>query len=241
MHRCSFLLGIAAWLVASYATAAEIRARYALPTIGATMTVEVDDHGNSRISVNGESALITVNGVAYAIVTDTQGSYAVRQDDMLAAFNELARGMIGAGDNDLPEPDLSDGPALTDSGLETVGGRTGTRWVFGHPPPDGEPPSEVVISADSDLAPVGQVLSRQFQSSTWSQGFSVGPLGLRGEVPPEVLALIARGTIIRFGTAARLEGVEAGPVSDSLFTLPSAILTRAEFETRLRVELTRPN
>jgi hypothetical protein len=241
MRSGKIIAAIGALFVGGAASAADITARYVMPAIGnAVMTVEADDRGNSRISVNGETALIIRNGVSYVIADDSEGRFVVRREDMLAATRELARQMVGAPD---PPPEALAVPprlpAPTEAGTEIVAGRPGTRWII----LPGDPPQaeamDVVLSADPELAPIGRALAVQFDESAFGVGAGVGPLGLTGDVPPPVKALFGRGTILRYGQMARLESVAAAPIAESAFTLPAEPLTRADFAARLNRFLTR--
>lgn len=241
MRGKAIIAAIGALLIGGAASAADITARYVLPAIGnAVMIVEADDHGNSRISVDDETAVITTNGVAYVVGDDSEGRFVVRREDMMAVVRELARQMVGA-PNLPPEPSaaLSRLPAPTEAGTEIVAGRPGTRWIIQpDAPPEGDV-MDVVLSADPELAPIGRALAAQFDESSSGVGAGVGPLGLTGNVPPPVKALLGRGTILRYGRMARLESIAMGPIADSAFTLPAAPLSRADFAARLNRALTR--
>jgi co-chaperonin GroES (HSP10) len=241
MRSTKIIAAIGALFIGNAASAADITARYVMPAIGnAVMIVEADDHGNSRISVDDGTAVITTNGVAYVISTDGEGRFVVRREDMMAAVRELARQAVGAPDLP-PEPSaaLARLPAPTEAGPEIVAGRPGTRWIIEPDAPPQADVMDVVLSADPELAPIGRALAAQFDESASGVGTAVGSLGLRGDVPPLVKALLGRGTILRYGQMARLESVAVGPIADSAFTLPAAPLTRAEFAARVNRFLTR--
>lgn len=242
MRSKAILAAIGALFLSRAASATDITARYVLPSIGnAIMTVEADDHGNSRISVDGEPAVITTNGISYLLMEDSQGRYVVRREDMLAVANEIARAMIGGAP--IPEgaePRIDFDPPAR-AGTETVAGRTGTTWVIlGGAGSDGER-VDLVVSADPDLAPIGRALALQFRESSISVGAGVGPLGLSGELPRALLAILERGAILRYGNMARLQGVDTRSIPASTFALPAAPMTREQLAARVRSELMRPN
>jgi hypothetical protein len=236
MAAKALLALLCALLFGGTAAAADITARYILPEIGdLVMTVEADDHGNSRISVDGQPGVITTGGIAYFVTTDEAGPVVVRRDDALAAMNALAREMTGAPElpGSAPADPVMPGP--TDGGGETVAGRAGRRWILlSGDPPRGADVMDVVLSDDPELAPIGRALAALFTEDTLGVGGSVGPGGLTGNVTPPALALIRRGTILRFSGMARLESVTRAPIPPSAFALPAPPMTFADFAKRLR-------
>lgn len=241
MAARTFLALIGLLLFGGRAAAADVTARYVMPAIGdVVMTVEADDHGNSRISVAGQPAIVTTRGVAYAIIPDGDGTVVVRREDMRAVVRALTLEAVGAPEWPSRSPAArSPLPAPAAAGTETVAGRKGQRWIMlpGDPLDAGN--GDVVLSADPDLAPIGRALAAQFEEADAGIGVGVGPLGLTGNVPPSVKALVGRGTILRYAQMVRLESAGRAPIPASAFTLPAAPMTRAAFEMWLRRELAR--
>jgi stage V sporulation protein SpoVS len=238
MRSKAIIAAIGALLVGGAAKAADITARYVMPSIGnAVMTVQADDRGNSRISVDDESAVITTNGVSYVLMADRQGTLVVRREDMLAVQREVARTLVGAAPiPERAEPRVDFSPP-TEAGIETVAGRTGTIWVVLRADGPEADRMDLVVGADPDLAPIGRALARQFRESTFVVGAGVDSLGLAGELPRAALSIVERGTILRYGDMARLQSVDTSPIPASAFTLPAAPLTREQFAARVRRQM----
>ncbi len=232
---------LCALLFGGTAAAADITARYVLPTIGnAVMTVEADGRGNSRISMDGRQGMVTTGGVSYFIMADDDGLVVVKRDDALAVMTALAREMVGGPDvpeGALPSPS---GPAPTEAGNETVAGQPGRRWILVTDARSDKTGADVVLSEEPVLAPIGQALAIQFNIDPLATGFSVGPGGLSIMGSPATIALLRSGTLQRYGEAARLENVSRAPIPPSAFALPAAPMTRAAYARRLREGLLPP-
>ena len=237
-----FLVGALCW--GGTAAAADITARYVLPTVNnAVMTIQADDHGNSRTSLDGNNALVVTAGVAYFVMTDEEGLVVVRRADMMAVMADAAREMTGA--PDVPAgamPELPD-PSPTAAGSETVAGFPGRRWSVAPDRPGDPGDTTAVLSDDPGLAPIGRAVAVQFEAFEFGlgTGYSVGPGGLIIYGSPAALALLRSGTLLRYGNVARLDSVSRAPIPASTFALPGSPLTRVEFAARLRRMLTRRN
>jgi hypothetical protein len=223
--------------------AADMTARYSYAPGGpVVMTVEVNDRGDSRISGGSRMAAITVDGVAWVATGDLDGVYAVRRDDMFAAMEEVAQAMARATlppeFANLPPPseDETSGYRAVERGTITIAGRSGTRWLLAsrvpRPRDSMEPEWVFVVSDDPQLAPIGRAIARQFRLER--RGFSMSPAGgeFGGALPPEMLAVVQRGTLIGIDGQLYLRSVETAPVPPSAFTLPPTLLTREQFKVR---------
>jgi hypothetical protein len=214
------------------ARAADITARYVLPTYGnAVMTIEADGQGNSRIRVDGETGVVITGGIAYFVTTDEDGLVVVRRDDALAAIDEMMRG----GPQFPVEPVALRAGGPADDGLEPIAGHPGRRWILSGPAPRSGFVATLVLSDDRELAPVGRAMAMLAVESPYVGGM-VGGTGLTVQGPPEVMALIRRGTILRFTHLARLESVSRAPIPPSAFVLPAPPMTRAEYLQRRQRE-----
>jgi hypothetical protein len=230
--RPVWLLGIVAILSASPA-AADITARYASPINNAvTITVEVNDRGDSRVSMGNQMAFLTVGGVAYVLGSDLSGVYAVTEEDWIAVQTANMRAALPADFGKSPELPAYE---VIEGGTETVADRTGKVWwlrVKGEPTPTaGARPSgfDFVVNGDPDLAPVGRALARQM-------GASSAMMGAITEVARDFVMgndeIFAKGTVIRMSRVMRLDSVDTNPVPASAFALPATVLTREQFAAR---------
>src|SRR3954452_13751493 len=71
-------------LLAAAPATADVTARYVNPGGLMTMTVEVNEKGDTRLSQGNQFAVLTLGGVSYLIASDLTGTYAVKQDDWFA-------------------------------------------------------------------------------------------------------------------------------------------------------------
>jgi hypothetical protein len=203
--------------------AADVTARFVPDRGGATMmTIEVNDKGDARVSMGSREAVLTINGIAYVVAADLDGPYAVRQDDWVATQNEAAPIRL---------PDRTRAAFdIVDEGAATVSRRTGTLWTVR---PHGMPRTagtlaEMVISADPGLAAVGRAYAAQFAASTRARR----EIGNVADFNSKLLAILAKGTMIRLVHAMRLDSVDDAPVPASRFVLPGPLLTRDQYAAR---------
>ena len=201
---------------------------------GGSMTVAVNDRGDSRTTQGEEMSFLTVGGADYLLVTDPLGAFVARTEDFTAIQAEDARAHRGP-DQPAPRPDGD--PARSRfhpvrGGTETVAGRTGTVWVLRDS--QGRPDlltSAYVVSTDADLAPVGR-------ASAYMMAKAIAAARQRGESDPEgrdegINAIYALGTVIRQGGDFRLESVDTNPIPASEFALPSPPLSREQLAARM--------
>jgi len=217
-------------------SAADITARYALEG-GRSITVRVSDSGDSRVSLGNEASVITIGGVSYALMSDTQGMFAIRQEEMLAALRRAVRGTVNVLVTEAPA-DLQ--PELTAHrfGEERVAGRSGTRWVldFAGAEPVENPHWTFVISEDPELAPVGRALARQYLTDTADLQLAIGLGRPFGSVPRALHPQIRTGTLIRMD-GMTLESVDTSQVPAATFVLPVTILDGNQFLARIGLSL----
>lgn len=230
--RMAWLIGIAAILTASPA-AADITARYVSPINNAVaMTVQVNDKGDSRVSMGNQIAFLTIGGDTYLLLSDLSGVYAVRQEDWIAFHAEIMREALPA---DFAQESGLPTYAVTEGSTETIGGRVGKVWWLrakGQPAPAaGATRSgfDFVVSADSDLAPIGRALAKQMAASSLMM---TGVIGSMGNFSAGLTEIFAKGTVIRMSRVFRLDGVDTHAVPASEFMLPPTVLTREQFAAR---------
>ena len=218
MRTAPILAALLALVLAAPAEA-DVTARFR-QTDGRPMVVEVNDFGESRMTVSN-AVYVTTGGVMYMILNDSQGIFVVRQQDFMALMAELL-GVSG------PNEASTGGDRVTilQAGSETLAGRAGTVFRLGAPqhPADS---LELVISADPELAPLGPAMAAHIAP------FFETMSGAMPGVSAAVVELMARGTLIRLGDLWRLDSVEIAPVAPSAFALPSPPIDRAALAARL--------
>ena len=128
----------------------------------ATMTVEANDSGAARLEMrplNGAAppqvGWATVDGDVIMTANTPDGPKLVRASDMAAASEEMVTRMTPPGE-DMPNP--FEDMRLVEAGQETVGERSGTRYVIrvdGQEANDRGPQMDFVIANDPALALIG--------------------------------------------------------------------------------------
>ena len=215
MMRFSWLVALFALMVAGPALA-DVTARFSQPD-GQPIVIQVNDRGDSRMAVT-DGVYVSRDGETHMILTMGEATFVVRQEDFLVLITEFTalRGSARPAGGRI---------AISEHGRETVGGRSGT--IFRVSEAGSREFLEFVISADSDLTPVGRVFRAQFLPFFAAQSAT----------PPaytEAMSdLLSRGTMIRFGELFRLEAVESAPAPPSAFNLPSAPISREALRARL--------
>lgn len=205
----------------------------------ATFTFFADDHGQSRVEVQGggqSPILIRREGVGYAVMPSPQGPLVTRQAELIAFGVQMMSAMRAAGGG-------ANGPAahmaamatawleVEERGSETVAGVRGTLYavtlVTGE---TRQGPIEIVLSTDPNLAPVGAEILHIVDSLR-------EPLAAMMDATPPAFAsareLLGRGTPIRIGSAFRLASVNTDPVPAAQFVLPGPVLTAQELMSRI--------
>lgn len=208
-------------LVAMLATApaqADITARYAQRG-DRQIIVEVRDNGDSRITVN-DGVYVSTGGATHMILTDARGTFVARQADFVALMEEMMRVVPRQ------QGATGDSFAIGERGMETIAGRTGRVLRIGARASQTDV-MDVVVSEDSELAPVGRAMATLLApilvaSTQGTPGLSDAMTGL-----------LQRGTVLRFGNVFTLESVGTAPVSPEGFLLPSAPLSREALRERI--------
>lgn len=238
--RVRLLTFALAALAGEGAAVADVTAHYQTLAGTPLMTVQANDRGDSRLSYGNQTVVIIRDGVGYLVSADPTGIYVVRQEDAMAALEEAISAM--ADDSDLP--DISEAVNRyppTESGTETVGGRIGTVWLLEPRAAGTDHGEDMVISTDPALTPIGRAIARRFEEDAAGISIFVGPDGVSGSFPPEVMAILQRGTLLRLGSWVRLHSIEEGPIPDSVFALPAEPLTREQFMARIGWQRPRPD
>ena len=221
-------------LLAASPAAADVTARYVSGTnMPMALTVQVNDRGDSRLAMGNQMAVLILDGVTYIVMADLSGTFAVRQEDMLAVMAEQFRAMSGEVPMPPPEPDAEPRYQVIERGTEVVGGRSGTVLALRASGQEDQPGLDFVVSRDPDLAPVGRAIARQYAGQAEGMRAMMMPaLGTRGDYFTALQTIFERGAVIRMGRLMRLDAVDDRDLPDSLFTLPSAPLSREAFAAR---------
>lgn len=223
------LAALLAVLPAPAPALADVTARYSAGK--ATILVEVDDGGNSRIGMDGKFAIIRRDSVDYVVAYVGEAAKVAELDALLAVLKSQLPSKT------LPRADEMRF-TLTAMGEASIAGRSGTRWGFG-PVAATQPATPidrkllVVVSRDADLAPVGAVFLRLSDSllgvlGTFvpeSTGFALGARELLGKGTPLSLGLAGAPS------AAELvfQSADTADIDHKRFELPAPVLTAGEF------------
>jgi hypothetical protein len=138
---------------------ADVTAQYAVGN--KTLTVEVDDGGNSRLAIGGKFAVVRRDSVDYLVVYDPSGAKVFKLDEMAAMIKEFIP-------KSPPEGEKMKFAVLAGAAPATVAGRSGAIWLLAMPDgPEGGRNRQVefVMSADPVLAPVAAVFTRTVGSA----------------------------------------------------------------------------
>nr|AGU10040.1 hypothetical protein [uncultured organism] len=225
------IAAVAALALAACSKAPEdVTARYALAGGAGTITVQAAGNGDARVE-SGQQVLVRKGGTEYLLVTDSQGRFAAKMEDFIAAMGEMIReaGMKPTG---LPPQSEYD---LAKTGSETVAGIPGDVWKVSAKGAAKAGPAETVeavISGDPAYANVGKALTMQTRLGTAGMQQVQGGAG---NLEKKVAEMLDKGMVLRFGDAIKLEKVEKAPIEPSSFTLP-AVLDKAALKTRMTAE-----
>lgn len=230
----------AAILIGAAPAHADITAHYGNQDGLVAMTAEADAKGDVRIGYGNQYAILRRDGMIYVLMGDLSGPFAVRQDDWIAVtFGKMRQFMQShrtESGTTTPPPDLT-GPSfvIVQGGRETVAGRTGTVWTLrlkdppAHAAKDG---LDLVLTEDSDLAPIGALMAEQMKAAAASMEDA---LGHKESMFEQLDDVFAKGTVIRFSNILSLQSVDAKPIPASEFELPAMVLTRAQYEARAKL------
>ena len=220
--RCGWMVALFA-LISADPARADVTARYSQPD-GPPIVIQANDRGDSRMAVT-DGVYVSRNGVTHMILTLRDSTIVVRQEDFLAVIAEFVAAARP------PGTPAGGRIEISEHGREMVGGRGGT--VFRVSEAGEAQALEFVISTDADLAPIARAFRAQFLPFFAAQGAS--PPG----VTEAMTDLLSRGALIRFGDMFRLESIDATPVAEAAFDLPSAPISRDALRARLLSEADR--
>lgn len=195
----------------------------------ATMTVEANDSGAARLEMrllNGAAppqvGWATVDGDVIMTVNTPEGPKLVRASDMAAASEEMLTRMAPPGAN-MPNP--FDDLRLVEVGPETVGGRSGTRYVIrveGEEADDRDPQMDFVIANDPALALIGRATSHTLAPGTSTTG------GFDASAMRELRQRMRAGIALRTGAVLVLESVEHKAVDPARLVVQGTPISRDE-------------
>ena len=221
--RFGWIFALAVCLGAAPA-AADITARYRQAVEGREdLIVQVGGRGESRMTV-AEATYITRDGVTYMALTDSTGSFVVRQQDFLALMAELLHAT-----GETAPPAEAARVTISEVGVENVGGRSGRLFRIGNPsiPSDS---FDVVISDDAGLAPLRGVMIAHLAPFFDTMGR--GAPGLADALRD----LMSRGALLRLGPLFQLESIDTATVPASAFELESPPISREALAERLQAQ-----
>ncbi len=198
------------------------------------MTIEIADNGDVRGDVNAKpgSYFVTRHGEGFAILPTPAGPVTDRLSDLTEATATLmSERLPGFRENMRRFPHEKAAPQFfVAGGVVSIHGRSGTTYFVKTPPGAVKQPPWAVISHDSNLAPIGPALARQYEMS------EQGQIAMIGFVPPQLAQM---GEILKSGAplafaGAQLTSVNHEPIPRSRFELPGPPESRAAIEKRLR-------
>lgn len=212
-------------LLASVPALADTTALYKAPQ-GAQMSVEIASNGNMRATVgSGGTYMLTAQGEDYMVFYTENGAVVARMSDvgavMLDHIQKTMPEMLKAPESDDPSPFK-----YIKGGQMTVGGRAGTVWYqqFGE---DLSSMPKIVMSADPDLAELGQAIACQAEASMKLMGAMFGgrnPMGGMLDVLKTGAPLLWNGM--------ELAQVTHTTIAAERFALPATPETREQVRAR---------
>lgn len=195
----------------------------------ATMTVEANDSGAARLEMrplNGAAppqvGWATVDGDVIMTANTPDGPKLVRASDMAAASEEMVTRMTPPGE-DMPNP--FEDMRLVEAGQETVGERSGTRYVIrvdGQEANDRGPQMDFVIANDPALALIGRATSHTLAPGTATTG------GFDAQAMRELRQRMRAGIALRAGPVLVLESVEHRAVDPARLVVQGTPISREE-------------
>lgn len=205
-----------------------------------TMIVEADESGAARLEmqVAGASApaqfgWVTADGDVIMMASTPEGPRLIRASDMAAVSGEMFAEMAPGG---LPQ-DAFDGFRLETAGTETVGGRTGTRYVMridDGKAGGGLPGMDVVIAEDPALALIGRATSHTLAPETSAAG---------ARTPPafrELRERMRNGAALRIHRTMVLEAIENRPIDPARLVVEGEPISRDELRAIMRRSMPPP-
>jgi hypothetical protein len=167
--------------------------------------------------------VLIIRGPETYLVLPLDDSPVVRFEDALAIAAE-ARGEASA--------TARERSALVDRGPQRVGQWEGRLyWIDPLPPLNDRLRSEIVISTDPALTPIGQHFGRveDLQAQLFLAAFAAPP----SDYLEHSRGLFERGLMLRIAGRYRLEGLSQAPVPTERFALPGPVLSRDAYRERL--------
>lgn len=189
---------------------------------GKKMVVEVADNGDARITPDGAQQYgILRGGELYAVGVEGDVVEVARVKDVAAALDQVmppvfkqifsAPGAAAAGSKMRIEP----------KGKRMVLGREGLVYAA-YGMDDGKPgeASELVVSADPALKPVGRALEEFMVGSTVMVAGFIGPAA--AEIAGDMRTVFALGTPLDMGGKMKLVALETAAIPAAATQLPAA-------------------
>lgn len=228
MFRTALAVTAALLLAACSKQPEDLTATYALTGGMGRITVKAARNGDARVD-SGPQVFLRKDGGEYILLGDSQGQFAAKLDDFIATIGELMRegGMKPAGLPPQPEYEL------VKTGEETIAGEKGELWKVRPKATPSATSAEAVISTNPAYANVGKALAMQVKLGSAGVAQMQG-----GEGGIEKLAkeMLAKGMVLRFGEALKLEKIDKAPIEPTAIALPDKVLDRAGLKARLVAE-----
>jgi hypothetical protein len=211
---------------------ADTAAVYEVPAANFTMTIEIAANGDVRADIAGKPGVyvLTRGGQGYFVIQTSKGVLVDRVEDEGAAVKTVAEKRLNpsvwAMARDAAPALAQMGNLLTKGDDIIIQGRKGSPYYFSGPRhPETRP--VIVISSDSELAPIGVAMARQMAIADSIQFF-----GAHNPFNIQIQTIMSGGAPIEFA-GAELTTVSHDTIPAARFELPAAPESREAIIKRI--------
>jgi hypothetical protein len=201
------------------------------------IVIEVADNGDARITSEGSEPYGVLRGGEFYTVGGAKGAPVVaRVADIAAALGQVMppifKEMLAAAEKDAPAAKLRIEPR----GSRKSGGRDGLVFaVYGMDDSKRDEASEIVVSRDPALKPVGQAVEGLMVGSTLMLGGLIGPAA--AEMAGDMRKVFALGTPLDMAGKLKLVALEEVEVPAAATELPARPRTVAEIVATMKTNM----